>query len=167
LTQPILSQFNAEDKHKAYSEKAQQYADEKKGLWEDFRHGMIIGTKDFVDKIRSKHMPNTIEKEIPQQRSLTRSIDPVKVLEKAAGILNGDVDVIRHSRRIPKSMKGDRDLLVYLVWKTCMLSNEETGRLFGMSYSAISHILGAMRTRIKKEPELKAKYSHIYSICKM
>ena len=32
-------------------------------------------------------------------------------------------------------MKGDRDLLVYLVWKTCTLSNEEIGRLFGMTYS--------------------------------
>jgi hypothetical protein len=167
LTQPVLSQFDAKDKHTAYREKAQQYADEENRLWEDFRHGMIIGTKDFVDKIRSKYMPNNIQKEIPQQRSLGRSIDPVNVLEKAAGILNCDLDVIRHSRRIPKSIKGDRDLLVYLVWKTCMLPNEETGRLFGMTYSAISHILSAMRTRIKNDPDLRAKYSHTYSLCKM
>jgi len=85
-------------------------------------------------------MPNKIQKEIPQQRLLGRSLDPVKALEKAAGILNCGLDVIRHARRIPKSLKDDRDLLVYLIWKTCMLPNEETGRLFGMSYSAISHI---------------------------
>jgi len=75
--------------------------------------------------------------------------------------LNCDPDVIQHLRRIPKSMKGDRDLLVYLVWKTCMLLNEEIGRLFGMSYSAISRILSSMRTRIKEEPHLQAKYDLI------
>ncbi len=47
-----------------------------------------------------------------------------KVLEKAAGILNCDLDYIRHSRRISKLLKNDRDLLVYLVWKICILSNE-------------------------------------------
>jgi len=115
----------AVDKHKAYREKAQQYAEEEKRLWEDFRHGMIMGTKKFVDKIRSKYMPNTIQKEVPQQRSLGRNLDPIKVLERAAQGLNCDPDVIQHLRRIPKSMKGDRDLLVYLVWKTCMLLNTD------------------------------------------
>jgi len=100
-------------------------------LWEDFRHGMILGTKEFVDKIRSRYMPVHIHEEIPQQRSLGKSVEPEKVLEKAAGILNCDLDDIRRSRRIPKSIKDDRDLQVYLVWKRCLLPNEETGRLFG------------------------------------
>jgi len=62
-------------------------------------------------------------------------------------------------------MKGDRDLLVYLVWKTCMLPNEEIGRLFGMSYSAISRILSSMRTRIEKETGLPAKFVLIIFHC--
>ncbi|MFO7985090.1 MAG: hypothetical protein R6U38_04445 [Desulfatiglandaceae bacterium] len=115
MTKPILAQFDAVEKHKAYRKKLQQYAEEEQKLWEDFRHGMIIGTKGFVHKIRSKYMPNTIQKEIPQQRSLVRSLDPVGILEIAAGFLNWDLDVVRHSRRIPKSMKDDRDLLVYLI----------------------------------------------------
>ena len=114
LTRPILEQFDGKDKHRAYREKVQQYADEEKRLWEDFRHGMIIGTKAFVDKIRSKYMPDHIHKEIPQQRSLGKSVEPEKVLEKAAGILNCDLDDIRRSRRIPKSIKDHRDLLLYL-----------------------------------------------------
>ena len=56
LTKPVWSQLDAKDRHKAYREKVRQYADEEKKLWEDFRHGMIIGTKEFVDKIRSKYM---------------------------------------------------------------------------------------------------------------
>ena len=72
-----------------------------------------------------------------------------------------------HFRRISRSLKEDRDLLVYLVWKICILSNEETGRLFGMTYSAISHILGSMRTRMQKDSELRVKYNNVYSLCKM
>ena len=167
LTRPILEQFDGKDKHRAYREKVQAYADEEKKLWEDFRHGMIMGTKEFVNKIRSKYMPDHVHKEIPQQRSLGKSVEPKKVLEKAAGILNCDLDDIRHSRRIPKSIKDNRDLLVYLVWKICMLPNEETGRLFGMTYSAVSHILSSMRIRMEKEAGLRTKYKHLYSLCKM
>ncbi len=95
------------------------------------------------------------------------TVDPEKVLEKAAGILNCDLDYIRYSRRIPKLIKEDRDLLVCLVWKICILSNEETGRLFRMTYSAISHILSSMRTRMQKNSDLRVKYNNIYSLCKM
>ncbi len=63
---------------------------------------MIIGAKEFVERIRSKYIPDNIHKEIPQHRALGKSVDPEKVLEKAAGILNCDPDYIRHSRRIPK-----------------------------------------------------------------
>ena len=71
-------------------------------------------------------MSDNFHKEIPQQRALGKSVDPEKMLEKAAGLLNCDLDCIRNNRRIPKSIKENRDLLVYLVWKTCMLTNEET-----------------------------------------
>jgi len=52
----------------------QQYSYEEKSLWEDFRHGMIIGTKEFVDRIRSKYMPDNFHKEIPQQRALGKGV---------------------------------------------------------------------------------------------
>ena len=95
-------EFDAEDKHRAYREKARQYADEEKRLWEDSRHRIIIGTKGFVDKVRSKYMPNPVQKEIPDQRSLGRRIDPETVPAKGAGILKCDMDVIRRSRKTPR-----------------------------------------------------------------
>ena len=67
--------------------------------WEDFRHGMIIGTKEFVDRIRSKYMPDNFHKEIPQHRALGKSVDPEKVLEKAAGIMQKDSDLrVKYNR---------------------------------------------------------------------
>ena len=112
-------------------------------------------------------MPDHLHEEIAQHSAFGKSVAPEKVFQKAAGILNCDLDDIRHSRRIPKSKKEDRDLLVYLVWKTCILTNEETGRLFGMTYSAVSHILSSMRPKMQKNSDLRAKYNHVYSLCKM
>ena len=43
----------------AIGEMADNY-DEEKSLWEDFRHGMIIGTKEFVDRMRSKFANQTL-----------------------------------------------------------------------------------------------------------
>ncbi len=63
---------------------------------------MIIGAKEFVERIRSKYMLDNFHKEIPQHHALGKMFDPAKELEKAAGILNCDLDYIRHSRRIPK-----------------------------------------------------------------
>jgi putative transposase len=168
MTEPILSYFiKANDKHKAYRTKAQNYAKEEKSLWEDFRNGLILGTKEFVDRIRFTFMPDELHRDIPLHRALGRSADPQTVLNKAVKVLKCDLDVIRNSRRIPKAMKEDRDLLAYLVWQRCLLTNEETGRLFGMTYSAASRVLNSMRSRIRKEPDVAKRYNQIKSIIKI
>jgi hypothetical protein len=128
---------------------------------------LIIGTKDFVDKIRSKYMPDELHKDIPLHRALGRSADPQAILNKAKTILKCDLDLIRNAQRVPKSVKEDRDLLVYLVWQMCFLTNEETGRLFGMTYSSVSRVINAMRLRLQKERTMAEKYNQIYSKFKM
>jgi REP element-mobilizing transposase RayT len=48
----VLSHFKGEqDRHKNYREKIQQYAKEEKRLLEDLRHRLILGSKQFVEKI--------------------------------------------------------------------------------------------------------------------
>jgi putative transposase len=54
-TKPILEQIGSKDKHRAYREKVQRYADEEKKLWEDFRHGMILGTKEVKQDGKDAH----------------------------------------------------------------------------------------------------------------
>lgn len=51
----ILDQFGGEqDCHRSYREKVQKYASEEKHLFEDLQHGLILGSKQFVEKIRKK-----------------------------------------------------------------------------------------------------------------
>ena len=108
ITMPIFSQFKRKDKHKAYREKVQYYAEEEKNLWEDLRHGMIIGSKKFVEKIRSAYFPEKLHREIPQQHDLAKSIDPAAKLKKAAWVIDCDLDRFRRMPRIPKADRDDR-----------------------------------------------------------
>jgi len=83
-TDLILSQFSGEDNCKAYREKVQAYAGEEKGLWEDFRHGMILGTGRFVDRIKARYASERPHREVPQQRGLVGRINTDTVLEQAS-----------------------------------------------------------------------------------
>jgi len=65
--------------------------------------------------------------------------------------------------RISKADKDNRDLLVLSVWKTGMMSNDEIGNLFGVTYSSISHIVKTIRIRLKEEDNLKERFNRIYS----
>jgi hypothetical protein len=49
----ILKQFKVSNPHKAYREKVQGYAREENRLWEDLRHGLILGSWKFVLEISS------------------------------------------------------------------------------------------------------------------
>lgn len=74
-TDLVLSQVKGTDKSKTYQQKVQDYANEEKKLWEDLRHGMIIGSKKYVEKIRNAYLPEKINKELPQQRDLSKNIN--------------------------------------------------------------------------------------------
>jgi len=79
-------------------------------------------------------------------------------------MLNCDLDHFRQAPRITKSDKDNRDLLIFTVWKTGLLANEEIGRLFGMTYSSVSHIVSSIGLRIKESRELKEKSNQINSL---
>jgi len=166
-TSLVLSQVKGADKNKAYREKVQDYAKEEKKLWEDLRHGMIMGSKKFVEKIRSANLPEKLQKEIPQQRELAKSIDPLERLKEAARLLDCDLNRFKRMPRISKADRDNRDLLVLSVWKIGFLTNDEIGNSFGMTYSAVSHIVKSIRLRMKGDKGLVERFNHIYSLFKM
>jgi putative transposase len=166
-TDLVLSQFKGADKNKAYREKVQNYAKEEKKLWEDFHHGLIIGSKKYVDKIRSAYLPEKLHKEIPQQRDLSKSIDPIARLNEAARLLDCDLNRFKRMPRILKADRDNRDLLVLSIWKTGVLTNVEIGNVFGMTYSSVSRIVKSIKLRMKRDHGLKERLNQVYSLIKM
>jgi len=129
-TQVILSYFKGSNKHKQYREKVQKYAKEEKRLLEDLHHGMILGAKKFVDKIRKQFLPDIPHNDLPQQKHLAKDINVEDLLKKSAKIVQIDIDKCVQAKRLHGIDKHKRDLIVYLLWNKGLMTNEKLGRLF-------------------------------------
>ncbi len=138
LTKPILSLLDTKNKHLAYRKMVQSYSKEETKIWEDFRHGLFLGSQKFIDRIKSKYLSDNPDVEIPQKRKVLRDTNPEKILKIAAKVLKCDTDDYLRHARISDSDKLNRDLLIYVLWSTGWYNNQEIGNLFGLGYSSIS-----------------------------
>ncbi len=138
LTKPILSFLDTKKRYTAYRKMVQSYSREESKIWEDFQHGLFLGSQKFIDRIKSKYLSENPDVDIPQKRQVLRDTNPENFLKKAARILKCDTDSFLRSSRISDSDKLNRDLLIYLLWSTGWYNNQEIGNLFGLGYSSIS-----------------------------
>jgi len=163
----ILSQFASQHRHKRYREKVQKYAKEEKRLWEDLRHGLFLGSKSFVERIRKEHLPSETEPSIPQQTQTAKPSDPVSMLRTAERVLKCDVQRFVEAGRVFGPEKEKRDLMIYLLWKTGGYNNDQIGRLFGISYSAVSHAVRSLKSKLRDNHELVTTFNKINSQFKL
>jgi REP element-mobilizing transposase RayT len=167
-TNVILTQFmNVKDQHHAYRENMQKYSKEEQRVWEDLRHGIFVGTEKFVKKIKKRYLPDIPHAELPSQKQVIRDVNIETVILKAAGLLKCDMNLFRESSRISKSVKVDRDLLIYVSWQLGVATNQEIGEKFGLSYSAVSQRVKIIKEMLNKDKELERKYRQIKSLIKI
>jgi hypothetical protein len=120
----IRSQFaGGQDRHKSYREKVQKYAAEKKRLFEDLRHGLILGTEHFVEKIRKRYIPSKAELLLPQPRQVANTFNTKNYLSNAERILKCDVAHFAQAGRLSGAEKDIRDVLLYCIRATGQLKN--------------------------------------------
>ncbi len=167
MTKTILDHLSGDDRNKAYRIKVQQYSDEKVRIWEDVKHGLIYGGQEFVSDLKARFLEDKKDVELPQYNSLFRDFDSDLLLKKASGILGFNLEAARNAKKIGSGEKDERDLLIYLLWKTGRVSNREIGTYFGLTYSAISRRVKVMNDRIPSEQKLKRKYQKIKSQIKV
>jgi REP element-mobilizing transposase RayT len=168
-TELILSQFEINgDRNKSYREQVQKYAKEEKRPLEDLRHGLILGSKQFAEKIRKRHLSAKPDASIPQQNQLAKGSNSSSFLNKVQRLLHKyDAQRFAQAGRLRGAEKDRRDLLLYMIWKSGQFSNEQIGQLFGLSYSAVSHAVKSLKTRLMENPELQAKYNQLNSQFKL
>ena len=167
-TDLILDRFASEqDRHRSYREKVQKYASEEKRLFEDLRHGLILGSKQFVEKIREKYAAVKPDVSLPQQRQVAKSFDSKSYLERAEQIFGCNLEKFVHAKRLSGTEKQTRDILLYGVWRTGQLKNENIGRLFGLSYSGVSHAVKSAKLQLAERRQLQTKFDRLNSLFKL
>lgn len=163
----ILKQFDVSNPHQAYREKVQSYAREEERLWEDLRHGLMLGSRKFVDSIRERFLPSEPAPGVPQQLRLAGDKDIHGLLKSAADWLGCDLTRLSAARRVPGGEKDKRDVLIYWVWRAGHLTNEQVGKLFGLSFSAVSHNVAAVKRKLESDKSLRALVSQLNSQFKL
>jgi putative transposase len=166
-TQTLLNQVSGADRHKAYRIKVQHCSDEEGSFWEDVKHGLIYGSQDFVADLKARFLEEKKDVELPQHNSLFREFDPDLLLTKASKILGFNLEAARNAKKIGTGEKDNRDLLIYLLWKTERLSNREIGAYFGLTYSSISRRVKVINDRVSVEQKLRDKYQILKSQIKV
>lgn len=162
-TKTILNQLSGQDHYKAYRTMVQQYSEERSSIWEDVKHGFIYGSQDFVADLKARFLDDNKNVEIPERNRLLRPVDPQLLLESASDILGFDLESACKAKKIAPGEKEKRDMLIYLLWKTGGLSNQEIGSLLGITYSTVSKVANAFGARAQAEREVRAKFENLNS----
>ncbi len=84
-------------------------------------------------------------------------------LTRVSELLGRDMNRIKRAQSLRGEEREDRDLLVYLLWKRGAFTNEEVGDFFGMSYSAISHIVRRVRDEMAQSKKYQRRLKIVNS----
>ena len=93
----ILSQFKGRGKHKQYRELVQGYANEEKLVLDHIRHGLFLGSKAFVDRIKSRYLSDEPANDMPQKSELLKAGDPREIIAEAAKAIGCDTNEFRNT----------------------------------------------------------------------
>ena len=166
-TRLILSYFNDPDKHIQYRKKVQKYAKEEAKLLEDFRHGIVLGSKTFCDTIRKRFLPDTPHNDLPAQRQMAKDINLNELFTQSANLIELDTAKCIQAKRLHGADKMKRDLLIYFIWSKGLMTNEKIGQFFNMSYSSVSHCVKSFKEKMRKDKNLTRSFEKINSQFKL
>jgi REP element-mobilizing transposase RayT len=167
-TDLLLLQFGPDNTgHSAYREKVQRYADEKKSIWEDIKHGVIFGSQTFIDRIKTNYLDGEDPSNIPVSKNIVNDTDISEVIKTASAELKIDVLKLRGSRRIAKSDMIQRDMLLYHLWQSGQFSNSDIGGQFGLTISSVSRRVGIFTTLLDSDKNIRTKYLRFKSKIKV
>ncbi len=76
--------------------------------------------------------------------------DQQALIEKAARLLDCNIDFFRESKRLLGNSRDKRDAILYFLWKTGRCSNQKIGELFNITYSSVSRRVSHVKEQLKK-----------------
>lgn len=145
----------------------QSLSNEKNSIWEDVKHGLIYGSQDFVDQIRSRYLSDSQQAELPQHNRMLGDIQPGVIVQRSPVILNWDLETMKQARRVSETDKNSRNMMIYHLRENGGITNEQIGQLFGLTYSSISRRVRNFSERCKKDKGLKKNYDWLKSQIKV
>ncbi len=158
-TETILKQFG--NKKRVSQKKYREFCYQGKGIdWDIFNDkiygGIILGTKEFSQKIKEKIKKLGLSKEIPLNRKLKTRKSKDRILEIVYSHYNKTRDEV-------VSLSGEaRKIAIYLIRKHTDMDLKTIARLFGnLHYSNISKTVSRFESKLESNRALKNKLYQI------
>jgi len=147
----IMGQFHKQRKQaqEAYRKYVMQGLAVKEHPWEQLEGQIYLGGREFLDSLRKRIKKE--DDEIPMKQRRVRKSDVGEVLERVIRVygLKGQEELTRRRR------DGEaRRVAIYWLRVEGGLGLKEIGRLFGLTYSTVSHQIGWVRRGMVKDKPL-------------
>ena len=98
---------------------------------------------------------------------MAKQFDSGRFIGKAQRNLKCDVQDFVKAGRLSGVQKDNRDLIVYVMWRSGHLTDGQIGELFGLTYSAVSHAVKTLKARMNNNSELMRKFNRLNSQFKL
>jgi hypothetical protein len=151
----VLSQFGTDNtssrqKYKDFVIKGLQKSEE--NPFTDLYGQVILGSKEFIEKIKGSVRESELDKEIVERKRLTDYVVPGEILSVVSNYFKIHIEDIKDKRCRNNTAKK---VAIYLMKRYSGLSNSEIGHMFGgVHYSAISQSSKRLAVEMENDENL-------------
>jgi hypothetical protein len=120
------------------------------------RYQVLLGSDDFVARVRAEHVTAGSTREQGSYRELTEDgIQPSEILRVVSGVCGTEVTAIKRWQRVGVV----RGIAAELLYKYSGMTQAEIGRLLGgIDYGAVYQLRQRLRTLIQKDSRALRQY---------
>ncbi len=101
-------------------------------------HG-IVGEEDFVERVRRRFERKGVRsREVPGLRKVISEVEPKRILGVISKVMGVDEGELLGRWKREKGRKGERGLVMEMLYRYGGMNQREIGELMGLDYSAVS-----------------------------
>ncbi len=124
--------------------------------FDEVKSQTLLGSEEFVEKIRNYFDRGEKIRELPALRSLKKVLTIEEVLTEVANYF-----CIGRERLISKRGKEFRQIAMEMAYRHTGSSQEKIGKAFGVDYSTVSQNRGRLGVRLKEDRKLLGSFKGI------
>jgi hypothetical protein len=139
-------------------------SEELRQLFSRKRWPVILGSENFIARLRGRFFPRKADSEIPQRKELAPGLDLlVGVVSRSYGVEGKDLSYSRRGHG-----NEARNVAIYLTRRLRGDRLKEIGEAFKIDrYSTVSTIVERMKVRIERDERLRKRVDHLMSTIQM
>lgn len=142
---------------RAFRRAVASYDEKRDDLFSDLHYGLVLGSGGTIASLREQ-IATRVEAEKPQVRQLRSHGGVAACITSYCRILNiGDAAYRSLLRPVRRTVRPERDLLIYLLWRDGRFRLAQIAEHFGIKYAAVSLAKTRAEAHLQKDRKLRRR----------